>query len=287
MMALFRAEWRKIAGNRLLISCLLWVWPFLGCALTGLLTLIFLLNTDARANYINEPIPWTDAALLPWQLLNNIFGRLLLLAFAITVFAGEYEYRTWKTVIPGNRRAQLLLVKYLATGGFVIRFLAIMMVLLLVSIGFMNAIFGASYPPQLTIDSFLHGVQDVVLNATLTFTAALIVTTLAILVSMWTRSILFGLVAGMVISIIESFGIPSLLFIASELLKIDEILDLVIFFPTFNTDNLSSWINSNQPLIYFDATPKVPLLASVLILTVWVVGLGWLSMFVFKRQDIQ
>lgn len=287
MMALFRAEWRKIAGNRLLVGCLLWVWPFLGCAITGLLTLIFTVNTDARANYIDSPIPWTDATLLPWQLLNNIFGRLLLLAFAITVFAGEYDYKTWKTVIPGNRRARLLLIKYLATGAFVIRALAIMMVFLLVSIGLMNAIFGAPYPPTLSADSLLQGVQDVVLNATLTFTAALIVTTLAILISMWTRSILFGLVAGMVISIIESFGIPSLLFIASELLKIDKILDLVIFFPTFNTDNLSSWINSDQPLIYFDATPEVSLLASILILTVWVVGLGWVAMFVFQRQDIQ
>lgn len=287
MIALFRAEWRKIAGHRLLVGCLLWVWPFLGCAITGLLTLIFAVNADARANYINEPIPWTDAVLLPWQLLNNIFGRLLLLAFAITVFAGEYDYKTWKTVIPGNRRARLLLIKYLATGAFVIRALAIMMVLLLVSIGLMNAIFGAPYPPKLTADSLLHGVQDVVLNATLTFTSALIVTTLAILISMWTRSILFGLVAGMIISIIESFGIPSLLFIASELLKIDKILDLVIFFPTFNTDNLSSWINSDQPLIYFDATPEVSLLASILILTVWVVGLGWGAMFVFQRQDIQ
>lgn len=287
MIALFRAEWRKIAGHRLLVGCLLWVWPFLGCAITGLLTLIFAVNADARANYINEPIPWTDAALLPWQLLNNIFGRLLLLAFAITVFAGEYDYKTLKTVIPGNRRARLLLIKYLATGAFVIRALAIMMVLLLVSIGLMNAIFGAPYPPKLTADSLLHGVQDVVLNATLTFTSALIVTTLAILISMWTRSILFGLVAGMIISIIESFGIPSLLFIASELLKIDKILDLVIFFPTFNTDNLSSWINANQPLIYFDTTPEVSLLASILILTVWVVGLGWGAMFVFQRQDIQ
>lgn len=287
MMALLRAEWKKVAGHRLLVGCLIWIWPILGCMLTGLLSLIFTVNSDARANYAADPLSWTDAALVPWQLLNNIFGRLLLLAFAITVFAGEYEYKTWKTVIPGNRRSRLLLAKYLAMGGFIVRSFAVMMVVLLVSFGLMNAIFGAPYPPKLTLDTLAQATQDIVLNAALTFTGALIVTTFAILVSIWTRSILFGLLAGMVISLIESIGIPGILLVASELLQIDELLDVVILFPTFNADNISTWINLNEPIIYFEATPEVSLPVSMIILTVWVVGLGRLAMFFFQRQDIQ
>lgn len=287
MIPLLKAEWKKVAGNRLLVGCLIWVWPVMGCALTCLLSLIFTLNPSARANYATSPFTWTEAALVPWQLLNNIFGRLLLLAFAITVFAGEYDYKTWKVVIPGNRRAQMLLAKYLAVGGFIVRSFAIMMLVLVISIGLMNAIFGAPYPPKLTLDTLTKAIQDIALNAALTFTGALIVTTLAILISIWTRSILFGLLAGIIISLIESIGIPGLLLVTSELFRIRQLLDVVILFPTFNADNISTWVNTDSPLIYFDSTPEVPLWASVGILAVWVLGLGRLAMFFFQRQDIQ
>ena len=69
MINLLKAEWRKIFGNRLLMCCLVWIWPALACAAIGIFSIVLLLNAEARNDA--EPFLWTEVALGPWQLLNN------------------------------------------------------------------------------------------------------------------------------------------------------------------------------------------------------------------------
>ncbi len=285
LMALFRAEWRKIIGNRLLMGCMVYIWPLMGAALACVLTLSMALIPEARENYITEPFRWPDVALTPWFLLNNPLGRLLLIGFSVTVFAGEYQYRTWKTVLPGNPRWLIMLVKYITMGTFIVVAFFVTSVLMVLLIGLMNVGFGAPYPPALSGEVLADFLRDYLLNAGVAFFATLVIAGIGILISIVTRSILIGLIAGMVISIIEFLGIPIMLAIASAILRQEWIQDLVVIVPSYNADNIVSWINVNEPATYFDEQP-LALAESVGVLTVWLVVLVGLSIFVFQRQDI-
>lgn len=282
---LFRAEWRKIIGNRLLMGCMVYVWPVVGAALVCVLTIAFALTPEARDSYKIEPFRWVDIALIPWFLLNNPLGRLLIIGFSVTIFAGEYQYRTWKTVLPGNPRWFVMIVKYITMGVFIVVAFVITSIIMVLLVGLMNLAFDATYPPPLNITSIGDFLRNYLLNAGVAFFTTLVIASIGILISIMTRSILIGLIAGMVISIIEFLGIPIMLAIAAALLRQEWIQNLVVIVPSYNADNIVSWINVNEPATYFDEQP-LSLTESVGVLTMWLVGLVGLSIFVFQRQDI-
>ncbi len=53
-------------------------------------------------------------AIEAWTVPNSLLGRLLILGLTVVVFAGEYQWQTWKNIIPRSRRVPLILVKFLA-----------------------------------------------------------------------------------------------------------------------------------------------------------------------------
>ncbi len=290
MMALMRSEWKKVSGNRLLVSCVIWIWPFIVVALAGFTLVLFLANPEARAEYAATPVSWTDAALTPWGFLNNSIGRLLLMGFVAAVVAGEYEYRTWKTILPGNRRWVLLLVKYATIAGFIIMAFSVTMVIAVIVFGLMNLALGAGYPPEIGGKMLLDFAGDLALNISLSFVAVWIVASVAILVSIWTRSILFGVLVGVFISLLESLGIPLALALVSELLHLDWIGDAVVVTPTYHADNIAAWVNTGAGVSYpylEDMRITASLAGSIVSLAVWLLGLMGLSVFFFERQDIQ
>jgi ABC-type transport system involved in multi-copper enzyme maturation permease subunit len=288
MNQLVRAEYKKIVGNRRLMMCMIYIWPMVACAVGCMLTLNFAINASARETYSDGPFTWTEMALIPWFLLNNPIGRLLLIGFPVTVFAGEYENRTWKTVVPGNPRWRLMIAKYLAMSGFIVAAFTVMSIFLVIAVGLMNTAFGADYPPAITGDVLTEFVRDYALNATMAFVAMLVVGALGILISIITRSILMGVFAGMVVSGVEFLGIPLILALTAAILQQDTILDLIVLTPSYNTDNIIAWINFDTPTEYFsEDITSLSLSESVMMLTGWVVGLVGLSILVFQRQDIQ
>lgn len=286
MMPLYRAELKKISGNRLLLGCTIWIWPALACLGISILTLVLAFSGESRDEF--EPAEWTGVALAPWQLLNTPLGRLLLMGFVATIFAGEYEHRTWKTIIPGNDRLRLILVKYLAFGSFIILAFSAMMLFAVVAFGLMQAVFGFGYPPSLTGDVLLDFLGDLALNMSLSLVSTLIVASIAILICIRTQSILFGVLAGLFITILEFIGFPLLLLLAASILRIDDLLNLIVVTPSFHLDNIASWINEGRGIEYFDERSlHVSLAVSILALAVWLFGLMGLATFLFRRQDIQ
>lgn len=50
--------------------------------------------------------------LLPWTVINSIITRMILVAFAADVFAGEYQRSMWKNLLPRRRRTTYILMKF-------------------------------------------------------------------------------------------------------------------------------------------------------------------------------
>jgi len=109
---------------------------------------------------------------------------------------------------------------------------------------------------------------------------------------MLTRSILGGVVAGVIITAAEGLSILALIIVGS-LFDIPKLVLLYRLTPTYNLLNVTSWLRSNEPnAINFenfagtDIYHSDTLLFSLVVLAMWMVGLISLTSGLFQRQDI-
>ncbi|NJK36266.1 MAG: hypothetical protein HC919_15805 [Oscillatoriales cyanobacterium SM2_2_1] len=201
---------------------------------------IAVFNSDAEANF-----PWTDLALAPWSIQSSIIARPFILAFAAAIFAVEYEHRTWKIVVPGNRRYVMIISKYLALSAFILLSFFILMVILLIGGMLANLITDSPIEPELTGDTFSEFIGDFALSLSLAFVNTLLLCSLAAFVALFTRSMLFGVLAGVFFVLVEFIGLLLVLALASSLIW-EDFGNLYLFTPIYNTDNISSWINFDR-----------------------------------------
>lgn len=288
---LFRAEWIKIAGNRWVTSCLVWVFPVGAIALVVIFSLILSLSSPARTGFREDTLLWTEQAIGAWDVPNNIFGRLVLLGFTAVVFAGEYQWNTWKNTVPRSRRPALILVKFFTLGMFVVTAFVAMSIILAVGMGLLTRIAGADYGPALSQEVVTEFAGDYLRQATLAFTGTLLAACYAALAGMFTRSILGGVLTGFAIAFGEGFSILGLAFIG-WLLKMYDLVRVYRYFPFYNLENISSWLREDKALVIeiFEGADRLrfsnSLEVSVLILALWLVGLIAAIMILFQRQDI-
>jgi ABC-type transport system involved in multi-copper enzyme maturation permease subunit len=279
---LFQAEWKKVSGNRWLSCCFVWIFPFFALALITIILLISIFNPDSDLDSLN----WSDMGLLAWVIQSSPYARPFLLAFAAAMFASEYEHRTWKAVIPGNRRIWLILNKYLALTAFITFAFFIMMMILVLGAGLIAFIVGADYEPDLSMETFSEFAQDLALNVVLALVSTLIVCSIAALLAIFTRSVLIGVVGGMFFVLLETFGIAIVLVLAAELIW-KGFNDVFLLTPFYNTLNITTWINDNTASQGLEPEDSLTLVESILVLGTWLFGLMGLTIFIFQRQDIQ
>lgn len=292
MINLFRAEWVKIAGNRWVAGCLVWIFPILAVAFVLVMGLIMALSSAAREGFFEAPMRWTEQAVAVWSIPNNPLGRLVLLGFTAVVFAGEYQWQTWKNVAPRNRRSLLILVKFLALGVFIVAAFVLMSILWTAGVGLLTRIAGVSYGPSISGAVLADFAGDYALAAALAFTSTLIAAGYAALAGMLTRSILGGVLVGFAATFLESLSIAGLALIG-YLLDVPRIVHLYRLTPGYNLLNVASWINEDKAMeMTIDVGSKVSytiadsLSFSILVLAAWVCGLISLTVFLFHRQDI-
>lgn len=292
MIELFRAEWLKIAGNRWVAGCLVWIFPVGALAFMIVVGVIMALSSTAREGFFDAPEQWTEQAIAVWNIPNNPLGRLVLLGFTAVVFAGEYQWQTWKNVVPRNRRSLLILVKFVALGAFIVTAFVLMSILWAVGTGVLSRIAGVPYGPSLTGDVLADFAGDYALAAALAFTSTIIAAGYAALAGMLTRSILGGVLVGFAITFAENLLAPVLALIGL-LLDIPRIVHLYRLTPGYNLLNVSSWINSDEAIEWTIQvsdqaryTMTDSLAFSIFVLAAWVVGLIGLTIYLFRRQDI-
>jgi len=285
---LFRAEWHKITGNRWATGCMIWVFPALAVLVTVFALLAAALSSSFRAGAAEDPASWTNVAILPWLIPNNPLGRMLLLGFTAVLFAGEYQWNTWKAIVPRSQRVPLILVKFFAVALFVVFAFTLMSILLTLGIGLVSLAVGTSYGPALEGDVLSDFVEDYSLQMLYAFISTIIAAGYASLAAMLTRSILGSAVVGIVIAIGETMLFLPLALL-TWLLDMESIMHIYRFIPSYNLINLFAWLNGETPEGLEFPSGKVVVdsqLFAEVVLICWVIGLVTLTAYSFQRQNI-
>jgi ABC-2 type transport system permease protein len=284
---LFRAEWLKITGNRWAAGCMIWVFPALAVLATIFALLAAGLSSSFRAE-IGGELEWNMIATIPWMIPNNPLGRMLLIGFTAVIFAGEYQWNTWKVIVPRSQRVPLILVKFFTVAVFVVFAFALMSILLTLGMGLVSLAAGVSYGPALgshTLANFAGDYSRQVFNAIMVTTIA---AGYAALAAMITRSIVGSVIIGVVISIGEALIVLPLYLIA-DLLNTDSILNIYRYLPSYNLNNLFIWLSGDTPQGLGYPSDKVIVDSqrfSEVVLVCWVIGLVVLTVYLFQRQDV-
>jgi len=292
MFSLLRAEWKKAAKNYVLTSFLLGILP------VGFATLIVIFTLMAFVSETMRQVPaefstglWTSDMLGIWAVVisfpGNIFGRMMPLAFMAVGFAGEYQWGTWKNILPRNRRPMLIASKWVILITIVM--LSLVLTSLIVGVGWSvtHHIHDLPYGPAWSGEVLVEFLELYAKTMLIGLFSLMILGGFAALSAMVTRSILGGLLLGFFFSVIDAMSLGALLFFRN-LLQIPELTNLYQYTPTYNMDNLRYWFihgSANTIVVPgFTAEPSVGVSFSILI--IWVIGLMGLAILIFQRQDI-
>lgn len=293
MRSALAAEWRKLLGHMKAIAFLVWIYP-VGALMVVLLIDILpgLLIDTVRDFAAMSPPRWTDDLLAVWGMMNGFPGgtflRMPFLAFIAMAFAGEYQWGTWKNIVPRQSRTALILSKFLVLG------LLMLVSLLLTSLvtaggGWLQSVLlGIPFGPALAEVDLGAYLQGLGMQMFVTFVGTLIVAAYAALIAMYSRSILASLLLSVGVSIVEIFT-SVLLLLLSQILGRPNLVNAIVITPTYNLDNVRSWVIDGVGSSYagFPGFTAVPdLWVSVLILLLWLVGLVGGTAVLFRRQDI-
>lgn len=293
---LFRAEWMKMMRNRNALSFLVWIYPMAALTIVGLL-LLSLFAEETQTMFRESQATWIVQLTGPWQLLTgfpqNIFIRLPFLAFTALLFAGEYQWQTWKHIVPRSRRVTLILVKFGALMALLALAMTVTSLIWGAGWGAGRLLLGETLGPSLSWASVREFLEGYLLAAGLALVGTLILAGYAALVAIRARSILGGVFISLGVAIVEPVSLI-LLMIAARILEAPRLVHLFRLTPTYNLDNLRSWLLRGAagdllPTTDFFGVVEAsddPLLFSLALLALWAVGLVALTAVAFRRQDL-
>ena len=289
MVELFRAEWMKINGNRFMSGLTVWAFP-IGVATFLTMALIPALTSEMFRNQVNAAPPsWTMQTLLPWTVINSIVTRIILVAFAADVFAGEYQRSMWKNLLPRRRRSTYILMKFFTMSlMLLIAFLSTCVLAGLIS-GVVVRATGAPYNLTMPGETLTDFFKSFGLQAFVALVSGLIAACFGALGGILTGSILGAVGFGAACTLGEE-AILLVLFFIGNALNTPALIGLYKFTPGYNLSNISSWaINGVGYTMTGSVGQYISVMsagASFVILLVWVVGLIGLTVWLFRRQDI-
>ncbi len=286
---LMKAELIKTLGNYGPTAFLIGIFPAMTFVFIVFWLLFVLLSADARQSMTETPLLWTDVVVNMWSIPNNLFGRAFLLAFVALQFGGEYQWNTWKNLVPRSERVPLILAKFLVIGIIIVFTFVLTSVIAGIGMGIVSVAADASYGPKISGDVLQEFAEDYLLQATVAFVATVIGAGYAMIAAMVTRSILGSLIASYVIATAEGLSFLAFILIAFFLKNVD-ILRMYRFTPTYNLLNVVNWLNFNRPARLRDWDDNIvssdSMTFSMVVLFIWVFALITLTTIAFQRQDI-
>ncbi|MCA9955507.1 MAG: ABC transporter permease [Anaerolineales bacterium] len=293
MRSAFAAEWRKLLGHTKAIAFLVWVYP-IGALMIVLLIQILpaLLLDPVREMIAASPIDWTENLLSVWNAMNGFPGgtflRMPFIAFIAMAFAGEYQWGTWKNIVPRQSRMNLIFAKFLVLALLLMLALLLTSLVLLAGGWLESVLFNVPYGPSLAELDWAAFLQQSLLQVLGTFVSTLIVASYAALIAMYSRSIIASLLLSVGVGIVELTS-SVLLVIVSQAVQRPNLVNILVALPTYNLDNVRSWVVDGVGSTFggypgFTAVP--PLWLSMVILLLWLGGLVGGTAVLFRHQDI-
>lgn len=287
MISLLRAEWIKINKNVKLTGSLVWVFPIATAAIYGLGLLLF----GSLMDYEVEPTLWTEDFSAIWGFINsfpgNVFGRLLPLAFMATIFAGEYQWSTWKNIVPRRSRGALIVSKQLALVAVIVLAFFLTSVVTVFFQAIRHGLADIAYQPAFSAEAIGDFIQTYLREAGFAITSLFLMTGFAAIAAILTRSVLGSLLLGLGLSVLELVSGLLLAFVG-HIIDWPELANAYQFMPSYSIENIRSWlvVNSSFPAPLPAFTVEPPLLFSVIVLAIWLLGSTGLAIWLFRRQDI-
>ena len=295
MISLFRAEWRKVFANFKLTSFLVWILPIGLFAFHTVMILGSLVSETMKVGVVYFGSgDWTSDSLAAWDMLiifpANLFGRMLPLAFMAVVFAGEYQWRTLKNIVPRTQRWKLILAKMAALVSLVM--ISMFLTALIASVGPSTGhiVHDLPYGPSLSIGIISNFLLDTARTALIAVLSLLNLVGFAAIAAILTRSILGGLLVSFGFAVLDATSLGFILFLRS-FLGIPELINLYQFTPTYNLSNLHSWLIYGKAQRFISdgiapLTTDPSFWVSLLIMTIWIGGLISLALAIFQRQEL-
>lgn len=288
MLDLARAEWHKTTGNKWTAGFTIWIFPAGALGVFAFLLLLVLLGVDTDRLQLGT-MRWSDQMLMAWQVAaGNIFGHILLSALTAMVFAGESVWNTWKNIVPRQGRAQLILAKFIVTSTLI--FIAFLLASIIAGLGsvIIGTVLGQPLTPAPTGETLGAFVGDYASVALLSFVAMLLIMSYAMTIAVATRSILFGVIGGAGAATLD-IGSGPLTTLLHLLTGANGVLRLQQVMPSYNLANLQSLamggttlpITAPDGTLFFNSAG-----VSLLVITVWLVGLLALTIGLFQRRDL-
>ena len=289
MVNLFLAEWKKIIGNTKLMVSLVWLFPIMTAISLGIGIVISLFSEGFGAFMGRSE--WTKDILGIWGIVTNfpgsVFTRLPLIAFMAMVFAGEYESGTWKNIIPRNNRVNIIVAKLVAVVANIMVALVITSIITVIMQYFSHAVEKVAYGPTITSDTIYETLRAYLISSSLTLISLFILGTFAAISAMLTRSVLGSLLLSFGLSLADLLSIM-LFLLLGNLFNKPEILNGFQFTPSYNIDNIRSWLLNNvaSDLVPPGFTAELGPFTSFTILVIWIIALLALALWLFNRPDI-
>ncbi len=295
MLNLYRAEWRKVFANFRLTAFLVWIFPIGLFAFHTVMILLSLVSPTMTAGveYFGSGF-WTTDSLNSWNMMitfpANLFGRMLPLAFMAVVFAGEYQWRTWKNIAPRTQRWKLILAKMAALISLVMISLVLTALIAALGPSIGYRIHGLPYGPDLNpqiLGSFLLDTAKMVFIVLLSLA---VLAGYAAIAAITTRSILGGLLVSFGFSVLDAVSLGMLSLFAA-LFNQPSLINLYQYTPTYNLSNMYSWLLRGEGEVALIAgisplTFAPSFWVSLLVLAIWIGGLIGLALVIFQRQEL-
>ncbi|WP_420642643.1 hypothetical protein [Candidatus Leptofilum sp.] len=287
------AEWRKLVGHTRAFSFLVLIFPV--GALVVVLTINILpglLIPDVREFYASRARAWTDDLMMVWTMLTGFPGGTFLqmpfIGFIAVAFAGEFQWGTWKNILPGQSRTVLVLAKFVVLISLIL--LTLMATSLILTGGnWLSArLFDSPYgPPLAEVDAAAY-LADYFSQFMVTFASLIISAAIAALIAMYSRSVMASVLLTVGVSIVE-FSMILMLLLVGNILNRPGLVNIFAATPSYNLENMRSWIlegvGSNVGgMPGFTAVQTLPV--SIIIVVGWLVGLLLATVIFFRRQDI-
>ncbi|MBW4437314.1 MAG: ABC transporter permease [Pleurocapsa minor GSE-CHR-MK-17-07R] len=290
MVNLFRAEWRKIVSNRLVVSFTVWIFPIGALIIYLLLLLGVMVSEELRSGLQQQNVSWTDQMNMAWSIINNQFGRLLLLVLTAFIFASEYQWGTWKNIIPRSSRVKLVAAKFMALGAFVVIAYGSMTIVIALGNVVSTLAIGGTVSPALNDGPALSAfARDYALNAFTALCSGLIAACYTALGGIWLRSVIGGIAVGFLLTFAEESVLLVVLLLRSLIPSLSNLIGLHQFTPGYNLANIGSWATREEsylpPGLVTLLEPR-SLEFSLVVVAVWLVVLLALILYLFRKQDI-